>query len=395
MHLTALDERLQALGLVAERVAANLLDLEQDPTRRLLDTASLTGSTAASWAEANETLRSLWQCYTHVIGVLDHARSVRDASDTPDAATAAQLSMLLDGPAVSIDLGTRPIHERSLLGERGNVERLSVDETIARMAGGFDRIRTVIGSAARTWHELAPRLTTAREHIDALRALDGPCRAPGNDGSDALATRIGTTVVQAMADPLSVTEADVQAIEREVVVLADERRSDDAFAREFAARMSDAHRLLDETRLAAADADTVARTVAPKFITEELPALDDEPASLATALAAVESLVSQHQWSAARRALECWSERAATLRAVSVGVAERGKRALDHRNSLRGRLDACQAKAHALGLVEVAALDEIYRQAQAALYHAPTDLDRAGELVHEYHNALSAGGHRE
>ena len=61
----------------------------------------------------------------------------------------------------------------------------------------------------------------------------------------------------------------------------------------------------------------------------------------------------------------------------------------DHRNWFRGRLStACQAKAHTLGLVEVAALDEIYRQAQAALYHTPTDLDRAGELVHEYHNAL-------
>jgi hypothetical protein len=59
------------------------------------------------------------------------------------------------------------------------------------------------------------------------------------------------------------------------------------------------------------------------------------------------------------------------------------------RNQFRALLDAYQAKAKGLGLVEDPELAAGFVRAQAALYTAPTDLAIAAQLVRGYQQAVS------
>jgi hypothetical protein len=60
------------------------------------------------------------------------------------------------------------------------------------------------------------------------------------------------------------------------------------------------------------------------------------------------------------------------------------------RDELRGRLQALRAKAQAMGRGEDRQLDRIYGEAQDALFSAPCDLQRADDLVSQFHEALRA-----
>jgi len=61
MTLETVDRRLDELRTASERIGANLLELEVDPTRRLLDEATLVGSSSAAWEAASAQLLQLWQ----------------------------------------------------------------------------------------------------------------------------------------------------------------------------------------------------------------------------------------------------------------------------------------------------------------------------------------------
>ena len=62
---------------------------------------------------------------------------------------------------------------------------------------------------------------------------------------------------------------------------------------------------------------------------------------------------------------------------------------IDARDELRGRLDAYQAMAHRIGMLEDPDAAQRYERAHDVLYTAPTDLVEAAELVRRYQDALS------
>ena len=53
MKLDDLDRELERLREASERVAANLVELEIDSSRQLLETSTLSGESAAQWASAS------------------------------------------------------------------------------------------------------------------------------------------------------------------------------------------------------------------------------------------------------------------------------------------------------------------------------------------------------
>ena len=56
MNLAQIDDTLRGLRQASERMTDNLMELENDPTRKVLDQASLTGVTAERWRQAKATL---------------------------------------------------------------------------------------------------------------------------------------------------------------------------------------------------------------------------------------------------------------------------------------------------------------------------------------------------
>ncbi|HVM64514.1 MAG TPA: hypothetical protein VMU14_06605, partial [Acidimicrobiales bacterium] len=69
-------DTLERMRAAADRVRANLVDLEHDPHRQLLDSAPLTGETAARWAAGRAALEELWAWFVRLTEVLDRAEAV-------------------------------------------------------------------------------------------------------------------------------------------------------------------------------------------------------------------------------------------------------------------------------------------------------------------------------
>lgn len=93
-------------------------------------------------------------------------------------------------------------------------------------------------------------------------------------------------------------------------------------------------------------------------------------------------------WTAARTALDGYR---AKLDRAAAALAEAGRRyaaPLAERAELRGLAEAYQAKAGAAGVVEDSALDALFAELRAVLWHAPCDLGAARPLVDGYGHAV-------
>ncbi len=55
------EQELELLREASQRIADNLLELEADQTKDLLEKSNLQGATATSWAQANASLSELWR----------------------------------------------------------------------------------------------------------------------------------------------------------------------------------------------------------------------------------------------------------------------------------------------------------------------------------------------
>ena len=75
--LADLDARIGRYRSAADTISANLLELEHDPNRLLLDQAPLRGATAAAWAEARAAIATTWEWYAGFGAFLDRATELR------------------------------------------------------------------------------------------------------------------------------------------------------------------------------------------------------------------------------------------------------------------------------------------------------------------------------
>jgi len=86
MKLDDADRELEHLRGASERVAANLVELEIDSSRQLLEARTLTGESAARWSAASAALTNLWEWRGLLERFLEKAdelrRSPRRASGT-------------------------------------------------------------------------------------------------------------------------------------------------------------------------------------------------------------------------------------------------------------------------------------------------------------------------
>src|SRR5262245_61078545 len=82
MHLTDLDDALERLRAATDRAGANLLELDQSPSRALLAAARLEGESAQRWPEAEAVLAGLFQSYSALSAAVEAAVAVRGSGST-------------------------------------------------------------------------------------------------------------------------------------------------------------------------------------------------------------------------------------------------------------------------------------------------------------------------
>src|SRR5436305_225003 len=129
MKTDDLDRELRRLREASERVSANLVELEIDSSRQLLEARPLTGESAARWSAASAALTDLWEWRGLLDGFLERAEELRRS-----LRRSGELKSLLGGPSIELARSQVPLAERNLLASSEVSVRCSADELLERMS---------------------------------------------------------------------------------------------------------------------------------------------------------------------------------------------------------------------------------------------------------------------
>jgi hypothetical protein len=387
---TGLDGELERLRLAVGRVGSSLLELEEHPTKALLDAAPLRGATASRWAEASRTLAELFAWSTLLRGVLVQATELRGTRRALDAARAAELAILLHGPSIELSDKAVQLEARQLVGTGRIVERCTPEELTQRMGRAFEEVKLVVLAVDEVWDR-----GVARVAADRAAAAELESRTARHGGSPAaplvgLEASLDAIAEELLADPLAIDLARLDDVEAALAQARREIDEVDEIRGDLDARRDTALLLLAELDAAIAagrDAGEEATAkVAGAEVVEPLPVDCGAAGELDRAVA----LVAGGDWAVGAAALAHWRQATQELLDRAREIERSNRAPVAARNELRGRLDAFHAKAGGLGRLEDAELEACFDEARAELYTAPTDLARAADLVRGYQAALAA-----
>jgi hypothetical protein len=380
-----LDRELTRLQEASERISANLVELEIDSSRQLLEARALTGESAARWSAASTALTSLWEWRGLFERFLERAGEVRRS---PRRAT--ELQAWLSGASIEVVRSDVPLAERDLLGSSEVTVRCTAAELLERMSEAFDGVKAVVAQIGHAWDALTPRLTAARAALEQTQALAAANGEPGRTDLGEASDRLARLTATLSADPLSVAPDDVerlidslQAIQRDLEATGALRRDLDSRLGESRALLTQLHAAVDEGRAAHEELlvkIAVPSAPAPPELTEDEDGELDKIAALAGA----------GDWREARRRLDRWSARTRQLLDDAKRILSANRAPIEARNQLRALLEAYQVKAARLGVIEDPQLEQIFADAHQALYTAPTDLTLVAQLVRRCQEILTA-----
>ena len=170
MNVTEIDATLSRLRGASDAMSANLMELDADPNRMLLDSAALRGETERRWNEANRTLVDMWKLLTRFTDVLDRAGELRGSRNriSPDAEI--QIDKLLTGPSIELEREEIPLLARSITSGREATTHCTPDELLVEMAKSFELAKEVIFGVSDVWDRLVPRLRTTQVALDTATA---------------------------------------------------------------------------------------------------------------------------------------------------------------------------------------------------------------------------------
>jgi hypothetical protein len=346
--LDDIDRSLDQLCTGNDELGNLLLELELDGDRQLLDGASLTGATAERWAAAAADLLRAWQAHAELDAALQRARGLRGSRRRVSADSLVELEVLLAG---------RPAELAS---------------TVAAVTDAAAVVRT----AGAAWVAMTPRLTAAGVAL----------QAAGIEGPVAEYERLTTMLA---GDPLSIEAAAVDALGHAIEAAQQQFAEIERMREEGGARLAAARALMDQVEEAQRDGETAHASVIEKIVNADAPAPRRSLSDLDAGLRGVEQLLEQQDWRAARDALSAWTTNATRELERALAVAAENRAPLERRNQLRGLLGAYQAKAGALRALEAPAIEDLFEQAQDALYGGRTDLEGAAERVARYGRAIA------
>jgi len=375
---------LQRLQEASERAAANLLELEIDTSRQLLEVSALTGPSAERWSQASAALTDLWRWHGLLKQVLERAEKLRGPRRAND------LRALLEEESIELTRSEIPLAERDLLGTPERTVRCTPHQLLARMSGAFDEVKTVVAAFGHAWDALTPRVTAAQTALGEAQTLADGLGERHRSDLDEAARSVARLAASASADPLSTPDED---LDRVIDWVGEIRRDLDATAalrRDFDGMLSCARGLLSDLETTVEQGLAVHEQVRVKISVPTPPAPVEPPDDLGAELDAIAALARSGAWRDARHGLDGWTSRTRAL----LDDARQGLRAnqapIEARDQLRALLEAYQVKAGRLGAIEDPELEQIFTRAHEELYTAPTDLALVSQLVRRYQERLAA-----
>ena len=386
---TDLDAELGRLRLAVGRINTSLLELEQHPTKALLDASPLRGATASRWAEAAASLAELFGWSMLLREVLERATELRGSRRVLDSARATEVAALLHGPSIEVSAATIPLEARPLLGTARAVERCTPEDLTERMGAAFEDVKQLVLTVDEVWGRGVARAAAAREAALELEERSG--RLGGSQPAPLVGVHASLRAIadELLADPLSIDLSRLDDVEGALERTRQEIEDAEAVRSDLDARLDAARTLLGELDAAiAAGADAGAEATAKVAAAE---VVEPQPPDHAAGeeLDHAVALLTRGDWAAGAAALVTWRRATEALLDRAREIERRNRAPLEVRNELRGRLDAFHAKAAGLGRLEDDVLQAWFDEARTELYTAPTDLVRAAELVRSYQAALA------
>ncbi len=383
MKLDDPAQRLQRLHKAAEWISANLVELEIDSTRRLLESSMLEGESAVRWSAASDALTELWRRHALLEDLLHRMDSLYGSR------RADELRFLLEAPSIELASSDVPLAERTLLGAPQVADRCSPDELLCSMSAAFDEIKTVVSAIGSAWEASIPRLDAARRLLQETSQLAEELGETGGRDLDSASDTLDRLSASITTDPLSVAPDAVDMLVRAVHAVRDDLEGIGALKRGFEAAILEARALLERLRTAVREAQAAHQELLIRISVRGTPAAPKARGELETELTGIAELAQRGAWREARRALADWTARSNELLDEARRALDANRAPIDARNQFRALLEAYQVKAKRLGLVEDPELEDIFARAREALYNAPTDLALVAQLVRSCQQALT------
>jgi hypothetical protein len=380
-----LDRELKRLEEARERIASNLVELEIDPARQLLEARVLTGESATRWSTASAALNDLWEWSALLERFLERANELRHASRR-----ATELESLISGPSIELARTPVPLAERDLLGSSEVTERCTASDLLERMSRAFDSVKTVVADFGQAWNALTPRLTAARAVLDQAQALAASLGEAGRTDLAQAADRLARLTALLSADPLSVAPKDVDGLRDCVESMRRELEAGIALRGTLEAKLADSRALLAQLRAVAEEARSAHQELLVKIAAPSAPAAIEVPIDLQNELDRIAAVARSGAWRDARHRLDHWTTQIAERLSEAQRILRANRAPIEARNQLRALLEAYQVKAGRLGAIEDPELEQIFTEAHQALYTAPTDLAQVAQLVGRYQEILNA-----
>lgn len=372
------DQRLTDLHQASERISANLVDLEIDSGRQLLEATRLEGHSAARWSAASAALTELWRRHGLLEALLARADELQSSRRTD------QLASLLRDRSIELASSEVPLARRDLLASAEQTERCSPEELLASMSAAFDEVNAVVSEIGSVWEQLVPALDDARRRLQTAIQLAGEMGEGNRRDLESVAQDLSAIGASVTTDPLSVRAADVDALAHRLGAIQAELEADAAVKRGFEAKIMEAREALERLRWLRNEARTAREELMIKISVAAAPPAPRGDEEGDREIAEIAALAQRGAWSAARSALDTWTARIDLRLDEARRLLEASRVPIEARNQLRALLDAYQVKAKRLGVLEDGPVADAFARAQAALYNAPTDLNLAAQLVRAY-----------
>ena len=190
----------------SDRVAANLVELEIDSSRQLLEVSVLAGRSADRWTHASAALTDLWRWHGQLTQLLERAGKLR----VPWRSN--ELRSLLDGDSVELTTSEVPLAERDLLGSAEITVRCTPEQLLVRMSGAFDEVKTVVAGFGDAWGALTPRVTAAQQALEQAEGLAAGLGERHRRDLDEATRALARLAAAASSDPLATAPGELDRL---------------------------------------------------------------------------------------------------------------------------------------------------------------------------------------
>lgn len=389
MEPDEIDARLGRYEAAAERIAANLVELDDHPTYSLISSDTLVGVTRQRLAGAVAEAPALWHGLDALRSTLATARQIRDEGRM-NSDRRTRLAALLDGPSVLLETLETPLAERDLLGRGQRERRVTIDELLGLLRKTYEPLRDGVAAIDAVWRDVLPRVDAADTtlgELDAELAELGAAEPSVGRARDQLDDLRGAVMDDPLGLPADAGSSLDDAVREAARRVGDLRRGN----AELGADLARTEELVAEARLlraraAAGHSESTAKIVEPDLGRAPAASFIDDLATRARELRGATG-----PWQPIRVRLDAWLAHAERLVTQLRKVEARNQRPLEQREQLRGLLTAYRAKAAAIGRIEDPDVMDLADDAHAELYTSPTDLARAQALVAALAGAMNDG----